>query len=147
MEPEKACSLSSCSACFRFEAKLVATEFEVQRQRAPSMFGPPFVIIQFVWTISANRKSLKTSRWSGKGMFPPDRLIAARWLGRTDSRWCGYIWCLRLFSKIFISFFFLLLTRKSQHILDSLPGTIARESSNPQTTLSFLYSFCLWFFS
>lgn len=31
--------------------------------------------------------------------------------------------------------------------LDSLPAMIAHASSNPQTTLSFLYSSCLWFFS
>lgn len=48
METEKAWLLSCCSACSGVEAKLVATEFEVPRWHAPMMFGPPFVIIQFV---------------------------------------------------------------------------------------------------
>lgn len=48
METDKAWLLSCCSACFGVEAKLVATEFEVLRRHAPTMFGPPFVIIQFV---------------------------------------------------------------------------------------------------
>lgn len=51
VETDKAWSLSCCSACFGVAAKLVATEFEVPRQHAPTMFEPPFVIIQFVGTV------------------------------------------------------------------------------------------------
>lgn len=68
---------------------------------------------------------------------------------RESSDWTGQIQDGVVISDVgdFPPSFFFFFMRKSQHILDSLPGTIVRESSNPQTTLSFLYSFCLWFFS
>ena len=71
VETDKAWSLSCCSACFGVEAKLVATESEVPRQHAPSMLGPPFVIIQFVCTVFYKQEVPKTSGGPGKDVSPP----------------------------------------------------------------------------
>ena len=86
-ETDKAWSLSCCSACFGVEAKLVATEFEVPARHAPMMFGPPFVIIQFVCTVFNKQEVPENWCRMWQGPVSSDRLVAEDWWDWTDSRW------------------------------------------------------------
>lgn len=83
---------------------------------------------------------LKWSSGPWQGRVSSDKLIEEDWWDWTDSTWCGYIWLLGLFPPYF-----------SEERASSLEQAASRylrvRDRIPQKTLSFLSSFCLWFFS
>lgn len=101
IETDKAWSLSCCSACFGVEAKLVATEFEVPRRRAPTMFGATichYTICRCCFQQTGSCLKLAEELAGACPLWQSQK--RNRW-GWTCSRWCGYIWRLKLFPPFF----------------------------------------------